>query len=183
MRRFLVPALLVLVVAALAPVATAKDMSVSLSSGGPPALGPGEPWTADLLVHGEPDILAEATPGITFRNSGTGETRTFEARPTGKRAPDGQLIYHARVVIDEEGRWQWGLIDGVTDRLYEGGLVVVGEPAVESPSAPASDPAVAPAASDDGGTPAWPFVLAGGVVFLLGAAALLARRARLQPTG
>lgn len=181
MRRFLAPASLALVVAVLAPAAAAKEMSVSLSSS-PPTLDPGEPWTADLLVHGEPDIVREATPGIMFTNNGTGETHTFTGRPTGKRAPDGQLLYRARVVIEEAGRWQWGLVDGVTDRLYEGGLMVVGNPAAESPSAPASGPTVAPAASDDGGTPAWPFVLVGGIVLLLGVAAALARRGRLQPT-
>ena len=181
MRRFLVPAFLVLVAAALAPVAAAKDMSVGLASG-PPTLGPGEPWNAELLVHGEPEMLNEATLAITFTNNGTGETKTFNARPTGKRAADGQLIYRARVVIEEQGRWQWGLIDGVTDRLYEGGLVQVGQPVAESPAAPASEPSVAPVASDDSGTPAWPFVLAGGVILLLAAAAALARRGRLQPT-
>jgi hypothetical protein len=182
MRRFLVPSFLAVAVAVLAPAAAAKEMSVSLASG-PPTLGPGEPWTAELLVHGEPDILNEARPGITLTSSGTGETKTFVARPTGKHAPDGQLIYRARVVIEEAGRWRWGLFDGVTDRLYEGGLVQVGKPAGEVRGGPASEPGVAPVASGDGGTPGWPFVLAGGVLVLLGAAAVLARRARPQPTG
>jgi hypothetical protein len=185
MRRLLIATALTLVaLAALAGPAAGKDMSVSLSGGGPPSnIDPGEPWNARLLVHGEPEILAEATPGITIRNDDTGETRTFDARRTGKRAPDGQLIYRVRVVFPSEGGWSYTLIDGVTDRAYEGSYVQVGDapPAEAAPETSRPSPAAAPA--DDDSFPLWP-VLGGIGAFLLaaGAALVVVRQRRPQPT-
>ena len=182
MRRFLTTFVLGLVaVASLTGVASAKEMSVALASG-PPSLDPGEPWNAELLVHGEPAMLKAAVPGITFTNDETGETRTFAARSTGERAADGQLVYRARVVLHEEGRWQWGLVDGVTDRLYEGGLVQVGEPAATPTPAPSADPAAV--STGDDSLPAWPLAAGAAVLLLLlgGVAALFVRHRRLQPT-
>ena len=52
MRRFLTSLFLVALAAvALATAASAKDMSVGLASG-PPTLESGQPWNAELLVHG-----------------------------------------------------------------------------------------------------------------------------------
>jgi len=184
MRRLLTATALTLVaLAAVAGPAAAKEMSVSLSGGGPPSnMDPGEPWNVRLLVYGEPDMLAQATPGISIRNGDSGETKTFDARRTGKRAPDGQLIYRARVIFPSEGGWTYTLIDGVTDRAYEGGYVQVGDaPAEAAPEASRPTPAAAPA--DDGSFPVWP-VLAGVGAFLLAAAAALVvvRQRRPQPT-
>jgi hypothetical protein len=176
MRRFLVTALAVVAAAVPAAPAAAKEMSVSLASG-PPTLDAGQPWMAELVVHGVPDMLEQATPGITFTNRATGETRTFDGKATGERAPDGQFLLRARVVLPE-GLWRWGLTDGVTDRLYEGGLVRVSQPAASKPTAAPESPA--PVSAGDRTSP-WPFVLVGSVV-LLGAGAALARRARVQPT-
>jgi hypothetical protein len=181
MRRFIVRAGLAAVAAAtLVAPAAAKEMSVSLASG-PPTLDAGKPWTADLLVHGVPDMLKQATPGITFTNIESGETRTFDGKATGQRAADGQLLLRARVVLSE-GLWEWGLTDGVTERLYEGGLVRVGDPTASSPAPAPERPApVAAAGGEDASS--WPYVLAGGVVLAAAAAlAWLARRSRLQPT-
>lgn len=176
---------------ALATAAAAKEMSVSLSGGAPVKMDPGEPWNASLLVHGEPDILGEATPGISIRSSG-GEERTFPARATGRRAPDGQLIYRVTVVFPSEGRWTYQLLDGVSERAYEGGLVTVGEPAASAaPQAPASpapsaapqapaSPAPAAATAGDDSFPLWP--LAGGLLAAAAAAlaaVVLVRRGRL----
>lgn len=184
MRRLLTAAALTLVaVAALAGPASAKDMSVSLSGGGPPSnIDPGEPWNARLLVHGEPDILAEATPGITIRNDDTAASRTFDARPTGERAPDGQLIYRVRVVFPSEGGWSYTLVDGVTDRAYEGGYVQVGKaPAEAAPEASRPSPAAAPASDDS--FPLWPVLGGIGAFVLAAAGALVAvRQRRPQPT-
>ena len=181
MRRLLTATGLALVVAgALAGAAAAKEMSVGLAAG-PPTLDPGEPWNAQLLVHGEPDILKEATPSITIDN-GNGEQRTFAAKATGKRAPDGQLLYRVRVVFPSEGRWAYELSDGVTDRAYEGGHVMVGSPAEAAPSAPSRPEAATAPVDDDTSLPAWPFIL-GGVALVLAAAGLaLARRHRVQPS-
>ena len=138
MRRLLSATLLVLLAAAaLATAASAKEMSVSLGTG-PPAdpPGPGGTWTADLLVHGEPDILSQATPGISIRNMDSGATETYAGKATGKTAPDGQLLYRVDVVFPSEGLWRYSLNDGVTDREYEGGTIQIGEPAVAAPSQP-----------------------------------------------
>jgi hypothetical protein len=160
--------------AVLAGGAVAKEMSVALAAA-PPALGPGEPWRAQLLVHGEPDVLAEATPGISIRGPG-GEERTFTARSTGKRAADGQLLYAATVVFPAEGRWSYQLLDGITERAYEGGFVRVGDG-----TTPAAAPAVpAQAAAPDDAFPLWPLL---GALLVVGVAAVgavvLVRRSRL----
>jgi hypothetical protein len=186
MRRLLTALALGLVaVAVLAGPAAAKEMSVSLSGGGPPSnTDPGEPWNARLLVHGEPDILAEATPGIFIRNDDTGETRTFDARRTGRRAADGQLIYRVRVVFPSEGGWSYTLIDGVTDRAYEGSYVQVGDaPPAEEAAPETSRPSPAAAPADDDSFPLWP-VLGGIGAFVLaaGAAVVVLRQRRPQPT-
>ena len=181
MRRLLIATGLALVAAAaLVGAATAKDMSVSLSAGVPPN-DPGQPWNVRLLVHGEPDMLAEATPGITIRNDASGETRTFTATRTGKRAPDGQLVYRVRVVFPADGTWRYSLIDGVTEREYEYGTLTIGQPTSEpaSPSPHRPDP-VGAAADDDSSLPTWPFV-AGGLALVFAAAGVaLARRHRPQ---
>jgi hypothetical protein len=180
MRRLLIATTLTLLVAAgLAVTAAAKEMSVALASG-PPSLGPGEPWNAELLIHGEPAILKEATPGIIVR-ADSGETRTFSARSTGKRAADGQLLYRARVVFPSEGRWSYTLIDGISERQYEGGHVTIGN-AERAPAGGTGRPDPMAAPAGDASPPAWPFIV-GGVAFLLAAAAAaLALRNRLHPT-
>ena len=181
MRRFLgTAAVAALALAVLAPAAVAKEMAVSLASG-PPTLDPGEPWTAELLVHGEPDMLTRATPGIVFTSRESGETRTFDGRATGRRAADGQLLLRARVVLPE-GLWEWALTDGATERLYEGGLVRVGEPAA-APAPPAAPAGPAPAAAPDDASTPWGLVGAGAVLFLIAVAGALAvRQRRVQPS-
>jgi hypothetical protein len=185
MRRLLTALLPALVaVTVLAGPAAAKEMSVSLAGGGPPPnIDPGEPWNARLLVHGEPDILAQATPGIRIRNDDTGEARTFDARRTSRRAADGQLIYRVRVVFPSEGGWSYTLIDGVTDRAYEGSFIQVGDaPAAEAaPEASRPSPAAAPASDDS--FPLWPVLAGIGAFLLAGAAAIVVvRQRRPQPT-
>lgn len=182
MRRLLTATGLTLVLAAaLAATAVAKEMSVALGAG-PPTLDAGEPWNAELLIHGEPDVLKHATPGITIDN-GNGEQRTFTAKPTGKRASDGQLLYRVRVAFPSDGRWTYELVDGISDRAYEGGHVTVGSPASEAaPSAPSRPEAAAASADDDSSLPSWPFIV-GGVAFLLAAVGVaLALRHRVQPS-
>ena len=173
----------ILAAGALAAVAAAKEMSVSLGSGGPTTMDPGDPWNADLLVHGEPEILAEATPGISIRGP-NGEERTFDARATGRRAADGQLIYRVTVTFPSDGRWSYQLLDGVTERAYEGGTVLVGDAA----SAPADDeaapraPSPAPATAGDDSFPLWPLLgglLAAGIAAVV--AVGLVRRGRPAP--
>ncbi|MBD0290501.1 MAG: hypothetical protein ICV74_04525 [Thermoleophilia bacterium] len=175
-------ALAVTAAAAITSAAAAKEMSVSISSGGPSPTDPGEPWRAELLVHGEPDILAEATPGITIEGPG-GATRTFAAKPTGTQAPDGQLVYRVNVVFPSEGRWHYTLVDGVTERAYEGGYVQVGTPAAAAPTASPREPSPAAAATGEDDFPVWPLISGLLVVGLIGAGSILVlRRGGPSPT-
>lgn len=179
MRRTLALTALMLVAASvLAATALAKDMSVALASGAPD-VGPGEPWNAQLLVHGEPGMLAEATPAITIR-SDSGETQTFAAERLKGRAADGQLRYEARVVFPTEGTWHYTVVDGVTDREYEGGTVRVGTPAVApTPATPRAQPVAV--ADDGGGFPAWPLAVGAIVALVLAGAGAFALRRRGGP--
>jgi hypothetical protein len=172
MRRTTTTFVLALVAAGtLALPAAAKELSVSLAAG-PTVSEPGDPWSAQLLVHGEPEMLKQATPSVTIDN-GSGTVETFVAKPTGKRAADGQLIYQTRVVFPSEGTWRYTISDGLSDRAYEGGSIRIGEPAA----------APAPATGTDG-EPAppllWPLVIALAVVLAAAGAGLVVRRHRLR---
>jgi hypothetical protein len=158
--------------AALAAPAAAKELSVSLASG-PTVSRPGDPWNAQLLVHGEPALLKQAAPSITIEDA-SGRTTTFAAKATGKRAVDGQLIYVTRVVFPTEGTWIYTLSDGLTDRAYEGGSVQIGTPTA-APAPPVSDRDSAPA------FPIWPLVLGLALVFAGAGATFIVRRHRLTP--
>lgn len=174
MRRIGTALVLVLVAAGvLALPAAAKEMSVSLAAG-PTVKVPGDPWNAQLLVHGEPDILKEATPSITI-DDGAGNVKTFAAKATGEHAADGQLIYETRVVFPTEGRWTYTVSDGVTDRAYEGGSVQIGAPAT-APPVPASEPASAPSFP-------WPAIVGLALAFAAAGGALFVRRHRLREAG
>jgi hypothetical protein len=179
MRRTLVLTALMLVAACvMATAALAKEMSVSLAAGAPD-VGPGEPWNAQLLVHGEPAMLAEATPSITIRSEDSGETQTFAAKPLPGRATDGQLRYRATVVFPTEGVWRYTLVDGFTDREYEGGTVQVGTPQAVPTSSPSRPQPVA--ATDTGGFPAWPLAAGALVALALAGVGVLALRRRGGP--
>ncbi len=170
MRRTTTTLVLALVAAGtLALPAAAKELSVSLAAG-PTVSEPGDPWSAQLLVHGEPEMLKQATPSVTIDN-GSGTVETFAAKPTSERAADGQLIYQTRVVFPSEGTWRYTISDGLSDRAYEGGSIRIGEPAA------------APATATDAETAPpflWPLVIALAVVFAAAGAALVVRRHRLR---
>ena len=157
--------------------AAAKELSVSLAAG-PNVFEPGDPWNAQLLVHGVPDLLKEATPSITIEGP-SGETTTFVAKPTGKHAADGQLIYRTRVVFPTEGTWIYTLSDGLSDRSYEGGSVQIGSPTA-APTPPAAAPAQ-PVADTEGAPafPVWPLALGLALLFAGAGVAIVIRRQRL----
>jgi hypothetical protein len=172
MRRTTTTFVLALVAAGtLALPAAAKELSVSLAAG-PTVSEPGDPWSAQLLVHGEPEMLKQATPSVTIDN-GSGTVETFAAKPTGERAADGQLIYQTRVVFPSEGTWRYTISDGLSDRAYEGGSIRIGEPAAAPAPATATDAETAPPFL-------WPLVIALAVVFAAAGAALVVRRHRLR---
>jgi len=169
-----------------AAVAQAKDMSVGLAESAPTALASGEDWNAQLLVHGEPAMLREATPSIRITNTVSGASEDVAAEKTAKKAADGQMIYAAAVAFPSDGVWRYSLIDGVTDREYEGGTIQVGTPAAAASAAPSTPAPAVPATTDDGGgSPVWP-LLAGGALLLvlagLGAFAVPRHRHGPQPT-
>jgi hypothetical protein len=173
--------------AALTGVAQAKDMSVALAESAPTALAEGEDWNATLLVHGEPDMLREATPSIRITNTVSGASEDVDAARTKSKAADGQMIYAASVSFPSAGVWRYSLIDGVTDREYEGGTIQVGTAAAAASSAPSTPAPAAPAtASDDGGgSPFWPLVVGGALLLVLaglGAYAVTRHRHGPQPT-
>jgi hypothetical protein len=156
--------------AALAGAAQAKDMSVGLAESAPTALAEGEAWNASLLVHGEPEMLREATPSIRITNTVTGESQDVAAARTNAKAADGQMIYAATVDFPSAGVWRYSLIDGVTDREYEGGTIQVGAPAAAATAAPSGPVQATPASGGDGGgggSPLWPIVAAVGALLAL----------------
>src|ERR1044072_2809876 len=121
MRRALALIGLTLAAAAVfAAAAQAKDMSVGLGQAAPTALAEGEDWNASLLVHGEPAMLREATPAIRITNTVSGASEDVAAARTKAKAADGQMIYAATVSFPSAGVWRYSLVDGVTDREYEG---------------------------------------------------------------
>jgi hypothetical protein len=187
MRRALALTGLTLAAAAvLAATAQAKDMSVALAESAPAALAEGEDWNASLLIHGEPQMLQEATPSIRITNTVSGATEDVAATRTSAKAADGQMIYAATVSFPSAGVWRYALIDGVTDREYEGGTIQVGTPAAAASAAPSAPAPAAPATTDNGGgSPIWP-LLAGGALLLalagLGAFAVTRHRHGPQPT-
>jgi len=187
MRRALALTGLTLAAAVFAAAAQAKDMSVGLAESAPAALAEGEDWNATLLVHGEPDMLREATPSIRITNTVSSDSQDVAATKTSAKAADGQMIYAADVSFPSAGVWRYSLIDGVTDREYEGGTIRVGATAAAASAAPSTPAPAAPATAsgDGGGSPSWP-LLAGGIALLvlagLGAVAVTRHRHRPQPT-
>src|SRR5919106_1827967 len=156
--------LALLAAAALSTAALAKEGGVELSSV-PTGINPGEPWTTDLvLVHGTPELLAQAKPGIQITNLDTGQRIDYPAAP-GK----GEGVYVVDVVFPEAGTWAYSAYDGVTGRMYDFPAVEITGPAaaptVKTPAATAK----APSSAGDG-FPVWPLV-AGLSVFALAAAA------------
>jgi hypothetical protein len=168
-----------------AAAAQAKDMSVGLAESAPTALASGEDWNAQLLVHGEPDMLREATPAIRITNPVTGASENVAAAKTAKKAADGQMIYAATVSFSSDGEWTYSLIDGVTDREYEGGTIQVGTPAAAASAAPSTPAPAAPATENGRGSPFWSLVAGGVLVLLLaglGAFAATRHGHKPQPT-
>lgn len=178
MRRLLTPLVLALVAAgALAPSAATKELSAELAAG-PPTLAPGEPWNAQLRIHGDQALMEELaggniklSPSVVIRNEDTGERIAFPAKRTGKR-----LLYQARVKFPSPGYWSIEGTDGASDRAYQFGSIRIHG---DSPAAP---PATPTGASREGGSvPVWPLVGGGAALLLAAAAAVVVRRARPGP--
>ena len=125
MRRLMTGLLLMLVAAALAGPAAAKEANVELGST-PAGLGPGDPWNLGIQVFADPGALAKADPPVvTIRNSSGEETR-FPAEPLGTEPG----TYTATVVFPEAGTWTYEVYDSATGRTYEYDPVVIEGPAV-----------------------------------------------------
>ena len=103
--------------------------TVELSST-PDGLGPGAPWNVEMTIlqHGRTP-LDGVEPSITLTNGATGETRTVQAKPTGRPG-----IYSARAVFPEAGRWTYVVDDGFS-RVHDYPAVTIGGPATAPASA------------------------------------------------
>jgi hypothetical protein len=172
MRRFGTALALILVTAgAFSSIAFAKEGGVELSST-PVGTKPGDPWMPRLtLVGDEPDLLAQAKPGVTIRRVDTGREITFRAKPT-----DDPHVWNVRVVFPEPGWWTVDYFDGVTGRSYSLG----GQWLVEDPSAAPTSPTPRQPDPSGGGFPVWP-IASGGILAVLlaaGGAAFFLRRQR-----
>ena len=146
----------------------------------PPAgIAAGTTWTAELTVlqHGQNALpnASTARPELTIVNTGTGERKTFVARPTGD--PE---VFAAQVVFPAGGNWRYEVFDGFTSdgtqpvpcaRTHTFAAVTIGGPAGGSTPPPSS--------GEGAGFPVAPAV--GGTLAVLAALALsvaLLRRRR-----
>lgn len=70
----------------------------------------GTTWVASITVlqHGRTP-LSGVKPTLTIRNSRSGESKTFPAKPTGKAG-----VYRAEVVFPSAGTWSYEVYDGFT---------------------------------------------------------------------
>jgi YtkA-like len=158
--RKLVAALAVALVAV--PAATAGGWATVGVAPLPPE--DGSDWNVVLMVkqHGRTP-LDGVKPMITISKSGSGETKSFAATPTGKPGE-----YRATVVFPSDGTWAYKVYDGFT--RYGGAQTHTFAPVTidGTPSGGSFPTAVVSVA----------VALALGLGALL---ALLARRRRLQP--
>ena len=166
MRRSLITfGLGILVAAALASSALAKEGGVELSST-PFGTPPGGTWSTGLaLIDVNGRLPADAKPTLELTNLDTGGRTVIAAKSTGQI---GQ--YTLDVIFPTAGRYSYTVTDGFTDREYTYPPVrIVG-----------SDPVVpVPSSGGEGSFPVWA-PLVGGIALLLaaGGAALFARRRR-----
>jgi hypothetical protein len=102
--------------------------TVSLSSI-PAGLDPGDPWVVDMeiLQHGRTP-LDGVQPSIVLTNSATGESRTVQAKPTGRPGH-----YSARAVFPEAGRWTYAVDDGFS-QVHDYPPVTIGGAAASQPA-------------------------------------------------
>jgi hypothetical protein len=178
MRRILIAAVLAVALAQASAASAGCMATVGLA---PPPAGTsaGTTWTAELTVlqHGRNALpnAATARPELTIVNTGTGERKTFVARPT----QDAE-VFVAQVVFPAAGSWRYEVYDDFSEadgqavpcaRTHTFAAVSVGGPADGS----------APPGSGGGGA-GFPVVPAvGGTLALLAALAVsvgLVRRRR-----
>ena len=174
MRRLV----LVLATAAVALAAAGTALAggwatVGVSPGPPDGGGPGSTWNVNLevLQHGRTP-LDGVVPTITIRNSDSGETQAFTAKPTGEPG-----MYAAKVVFPTKGTWEYTINDGFS-QTHTFKPIAIGDAPAASVSRAGRDPAPAPAAAGDSGSLSVPWTVAGSAAILLALASLfvIARR-------
>jgi hypothetical protein len=151
MKRILIAAVLV---GALAQAGAASAGCMATVGLAPPPAGiaAGTTWSAELTVlqHGRNALpnAATARPELAIVNTGTGERRTFVARPTAD--PE---VFVAQVVFPAAGSWRYEVFDDFTSdgaqpvpcaQTHSFAAVTVGGPAGGA-STPSSGFPVAPA--------------------------------------
>jgi MYXO-CTERM domain-containing protein len=121
-------------------------------------------WNVTLIVkqHGRTP-LDGVQPTITIRNTGSGETKTFAAKPAGKPG-----TYTATVRFPSNGTWAYEVYDGFTQ--YGGAQTHTFKPVTIG------------GVGDDGSFPVATVTVAVAIALgLAGLLVLLARRRRPQP--
>jgi hypothetical protein len=155
----------ILVAAALASSALAKEGGVELSST-PFGTPPGGTWSTGLtLIDVNGRLPADAKPALALTNLDTGAHAVITAKPTGEIGR-----YTLDVIFPTAGRYAYTVTDGFTDREYTYPPVrIVGSDTVVP----------VPSSGGERSFPMWA-PLVGGIALLLaaGAAALFARRRR-----
>jgi hypothetical protein len=174
-QRVLTGLLLMLVAAALAGPAAAKEATVELGST-PAGLGPGDPWKLGIQVFADPGALAKADPPVVTIRDSAGEETQFPAEPLGTEPG----TYTVTVVFPEDGTYTYEVYDSATGRTYEYDPVVIEEPAVAPTAGGSRDSQPVAAAASDDGFPLWP-VLGGSFGLTLVAAGLTVFVRRHRP--
>ena len=143
----------------------------------PEGIEPGETWTAEftVLAHGRTPFV-DGHPSVTVRDSGGELVGSFPGRLVNKSG-----LYRAEVVFPENGRYEYVIDDGYSQR-HTFPAVTVGDGGGDPvPSPPPAEPSAAQAApaADDTSVPL-ALVLAAGVGLLTAwlVLMLLSRRVR-----
>ena len=159
MRKLLIAALALTALATAGAAGAGGWATVGVSPHPPDEAGTTWGVNIRVLQHGRTP-LDGVKPTMTIRNTESGETKTFPARPTGESG-----VYRAEVVFPSGGTWSYEVYDGFTE--YGG----------------AKTHTFAPVAIDGGGSssPAWTIVgAAAAAVALVALLAVLARRRRSE---
>jgi hypothetical protein len=182
MRRILIAAVLAVALAQASAASAGCMATVGLA---PPPAGTsaGTTWTAELTVlqHGRNALpnAATARPELTIVNTGTGERKTFVARPT----QDAE-VFVAQVVFPAAGSWRYEVYDDFSSdgtqpvpcaQTHTFAAVTVGGPA---------GGAAPPGSGEDAGFPVVPAVggtLAALATLALSFAILRRRRGEVAP--
>jgi hypothetical protein len=177
MTRWIGPVVLLLALALPATALGGGYATLGLQSL-PEGIEPGETWTAEftVLAHGRTPFV-DGHPSVTVRDSSGELVDSFPGRLVNKSG-----LYRAEVVFPENGRYEYVIDDGYSQR-HTFPAVTVGDGGGDPvPSAAPAEPSAAEAAGADGSSVPLALVLAAGVGVLTAwlVLMLLSRRVRTR---